>query len=150
MRLPERKLPLALLAAAAVFAFLPLGCDDSNAITAPSSVTGANLAGTWAGTYLSNDSAQCAAAPASATLQQQGSRVTGIFKADSCGIAGSVSGTVQGNVFVGEVNMAGCTGGAVSGTMSGAGLTLSVGEFYKELVTGDQEVLPGGSVTLQR
>jgi hypothetical protein len=145
MRLPNRKLPMTLLAAA-IAALLPLGCNESNTITAPASVPAANLAGTWAGTYLSN-SAQCAA---SATLEQQGAQVSGIFRAESCGIAGSLRGTVQGNAFVGEVNMSGCTGGAVSGTISDAGLTLSVGDFYKELVTGDQEVLPGGAVTLQR
>lgn len=149
MRLPNRKLPLAVFAAAAIAALLPLGCNESNTITAPAGIPAANLAGTWAGTYQSN-SAQCAAAPASATLEQQGSQVTGIFRAESCGIGGSIRGRVQGNAFVGEVNMAGCTGGAVSGTMSDAGLTLSVGDFYKELVTGDQEVLPGGAVTLQR
>ena len=76
--------------------------------------------------------------------------MSGIFRAESCGIAGSVSGTVEGNVFVGKVSMIGCTGGAVSGTMDGDALTLSVGEFHKPLVTGDQEVLPGGSVSLRR
>lgn len=149
MRLPERKLPLAILAAA-VFALLPLGCNESNTITAPAAFSGANLAGTWAGTYQSNDTSQCAAASASATLEQQGAQVSGIFNANSCRIGGSLSGTVQGNVFIGKVNMPGCTGGAVSGTMTDGGLTLSVGDFYKDLVTGDQEVLPGGAVTLRR
>lgn len=148
MPLPHRKLPLALLAAA--FALLPLGCNESNTISGPAAFTGANLAGTWAGTYQSTDPAQCAAVSASATLQQNGSRVSGIFRAQSCGIAGSVDGTVEGNVFVGSVNMLGCTGGAVSGAMTGNDLTLNVGEFYKPLVTGDQEVLPGGSVILRR
>jgi hypothetical protein len=148
MRLPDRKLPLALLAAAAVFVLLPLGCNESNTIAGPSTSMGANLAGTWAGTYQSYGA--CGAAPASATLEQQGSQVTGIFRAASCDIGGTLRGTVQGNVFMGRVNMTGCTGGAVSGTMSGASLTLTVGDFYKALVTGDQEVMPGGTVTLQR
>lgn len=151
MRLPDRKLPLTLLAAAVVFALLPLGCDESNTFAGPdASIGGENLAGTWAGTYQSTDSTQCAATSASATLQQTGPSVSGIFKASSCGIAGSLSGTVEGNVFVGHLGMLGCTGGAVSGTMAGSRLTLSVGEFYKPLVTGGQEVLPGGMVTLQR
>ena len=150
MRLPDRKLPLGLLAATAVFALLHMGCNESNTIAGPPASAAANLAGTWAGTYRSTDPAQCSAASASATLQQNGSRVSGIFKAEACGIGGSVDGTVEGNVFVGRVNMLGCTGGAVSGTMTGNALTLSVGEFYKALVTGDQEVLPGGTVSLLR
>lgn len=145
MRLSNRKLSLAVIAAA----LLPLGCNEANTITAPATVPAVNLAGTWTGTFRS-DSAQCAASPASATLQQQGAQVSGSFKAESCGIAGSVRGTVHGNVFAGEVNMAGCTGGAISGTIGNAGLTLSVGDFFKELVAGDREVLPGGTVTLQR
>ena len=147
MRLPDRKLPLAVLAI--VIALLPLGCNESNTVAGPSAM-GENLAGTWAGTYQSTDPAQCSATSASATLQQSGNRVSGIFRASSCGIAGSLSGTVEGNVFVGHLGMNGCTGGAVSGTLDGNRLTLSVGEFYKPLVTGDQEVLPGGAVTLQR
>lgn len=152
MRLPERKLPLGVLAAVAVLALLPVSCKESNSIAGPSSVSGANLAGTWAGTYFSDDPAQCSSASpsASAMIRQDGSNVTGTFAAASCGISGNLSGSVQGNTFVGRVSMNGCIGGAVSGTLTGSGLSLSVGEFYKPLVTGDQEVLPGGIVTLQR
>lgn len=148
MRLPDRKPPLAVLALAAIVALLGSGCNDANEIAGPATLAGANVSGTWAGTYQSNG--PCAAVAATATLQQEGSQVSGIFKADSCGIAGAVRGTVQGNSFVGSVNMLGCTGGAISGTVSGGSLTLSVGDFYKELVTGDREVLPGGAVTLRR
>lgn len=148
MRLPDRKLPLALLFAAAVLALLPLGCNESNTITSPVTAPAMSLAGAWSGTYRSHGA--CGAAPASATLEQEGSQVTGIFRAASCDIGGVLSGTVQGNVFVGKVSMTGCTGGAVSGTISGGNLTLTVGDFYKDLVAGDQEVMPGGSVTLQR
>ena len=150
MRLPDRKLPLALLFGAAVLALLPLGCNESNTVAGPSAIAGADLAGTWSGTYQSTDRAQCAGAPATAMLEQNGSRVSGTFKANSCGIGGSLSGTVRGSVFTGKLSMLGCTGGAVSGTSTGRSLTLTVGEFYKPLVTGEQEVLPGGTVTLQR
>ena len=149
MRLPDRKMPR-VLAASAVVALLALGCNESNTLTAPATLPALNLAGTWAGTYQSTDPAQCDAAPATATLQQQGSRVSGIFKASSCGIAGSITGTIHGSDFVGSIDMPGCTGGAISGTVGDTGLTLSVGDFYKALVTGDQEVLPGGAVTLRR
>ena len=44
--------------------------------------------------------------------------------------------------------MMGCTGGAVSGTMTSTGLQFTVGEFKKPLVTGDRPVYPGGTVSL--
>ncbi len=149
MRLAKRTLPLPLLTAAVV-TVLALGCNESNTIAGPASDAAANVSGAWSGTYRSNNPALCGAAPAEATLQQNGSQVSGIFKADSCGIAGSLRGTVHGNDFVGSVNMLGCTGGAVSGKIDAGGMNLSVGDFYKPLVTGEQEILPGGAVTLRR
>jgi hypothetical protein len=46
--------------------------------------------------------------------------------------------------------MSGCTGGAVSGQLESGALTFAVGDFRKELVSGDAEVMPGGLARLQR
>ena len=143
---------LAALACAAVVAFMAsAGCNDSNAVTSPGPMaTGANVAGTWAGDYQSDNPALCTSTDATATLTQAGTRVTGFFRASGCGVAGSFTGSVDGAYLTGKVVMAGCTGGFVSGKMTDAGLQVDVSAFTKPLVTGDREVYPGGSVTLIR
>jgi hypothetical protein len=147
MRLPTRRLTLAGFAAAAVFAALPLGCNDSNTVSGPGPMATINVSGTWTGNFQSN---VCSAPAARATLQQTGAAVSGTFTASSCGIAGAFRGRVEGDMLLGSIEMAGCTGGAVTGTMRGSQLSLAIGEFTKDLINEDQEVYPGGAATLQR
>ena len=143
---------LAAVACAAVVALMAsAGCNDSNAVTSPGPMaTGANVAGTWTGDFQSDDPAMCSGSSATASLTQQGNVVTGSFTATGCGIEGTFRGTVDGNYLTGSVNMMGCTGGAVSGTITSSGLQMTVAEFKKPLVTGDRPVYPGGSVSFSR
>jgi hypothetical protein len=48
--------------------------------------------------------------------------------------------------------MQGCTGGAVSGTVSadGSRIAFSMDDLKKPLITGDQVIAPGGDVTLTK
>jgi hypothetical protein len=134
-------------AAALVVAF---GCSDSNSVTGPDvGSPSANIAGAWVGTFRP-DSAACTGSSASASFQQNGSRITGQFSTASCGPTGVVRGTLSGNLLTGAIAMAGCTGGAVSGTVSESSLSLTIGDLRKPLVTGDQIVMPGGTVSLTR
>ena len=140
-----------LAAVACCAAILVPACSDSNDVTSPGPMVAAvNVAGTWTGDFQSDSPALCSASAASATLSQQGTTVTGPFKALGCGINGMFRGSVSGNMLTGTVDMLGCTGGALNGTMTNAGLRITVGEFKKELLTGDQDVYPGGTVTLRR
>lgn len=79
-----------------------------------------------------------------------GNQVRGSFAASGCGIEGAFRGTVAGNMLTGTVDMLGCTGGAVTGRLEAGALTFTVGDFRKDLISGDAEVLPGGQARLQR
>ena len=149
MRPEGRRGILTGLAAAAVLA-LAFGCSDSNSVTGPNvNSPSANVAGTWVGTF-QPDSTACSGSTASATFQQNGSRITGQFSTASCGPTGAFRGTLSGRLLTGAIAMRGCTGGAVSGTVSESGLSLTIGDFRKPLVTGDLIVRPGGTVSLTR
>ena len=140
---------LAALACAAVMA--STGCNDSNDVTSPGGMgTATNVAGTWMGDFQSDSPSLCSGSAATASFTQSGTRVTGSFQATGCGIDGTFKGTVDGTHLTGSVNMMGCTGGAVSGTMTAAGMQFTVGEFKKPLVTGDNPVYPGGTVSFSR
>ncbi len=129
---------------------LLVACKDSNMVTAPAnSPTAAAMAGTWTGTY-SPDSASCTGTTMTATFQQTGSKVTGTFQTSACGPSGAFKGTVSGNTLTGSIEMMGCTGGAVSGTVSASGLTLEINDMYRPLVTGNAVVMTGGSASLTR
>ncbi len=134
-----------LAAAACSAAILLTGCGDSNDVTSPGPmVTGVDVAGTWSGDFQSDSPALCSGSAASAILTQEGTSVKGPFKALGCGINGMFRGSVSGNHLTGTVEMIGCTGGAVSGTMTEAGLRITVGDFKKQLVTGGPGRLPRG------
>jgi hypothetical protein len=146
---PRTRVIVASIAAAA--AILIAACNDSNDVAGPGPVVvAADLSGDWNGTYESNDSTLCTNGAASASLTQTGNEVRGTFRATGCGVRGAFRGTVTGNLLQGTVNMSGCTGGAVSGQLESGALTFAVGDFRKELVSGDAEVLPGGLARLQR
>ena len=147
-----RAMRFQLLAAVTCCAALGLaGCNDSNDVASPGPmVATTDVAGTWTGEFHSDSPALCSGSDATASLSQQGSRVTGSFKALGCGIDGAFHGSVEGVHLSGTVDMMGCTGGAVSGTMTDAGLRITVGDFKKVLVTGDRDVYPGGTVTFSR
>jgi hypothetical protein len=137
---------------AAAVSLLVAACNDSNEVSGPGPVAvGADLSGTWNGQYESSAPSLCSGGgDAVASLTQAGNEVRGTFRASGCGIRGSFRGTVSGTYLAGSIDMLGCTGGAVSGSFEAGALTLSVGDFRKELVTGDAEVFPGGRVRLQR
>jgi len=128
-----------------------IGCNDSNDMTSPGPVgVSADLSGNWNGQYQSNTPSVCSGGTASASFVQDGNRVTGAFKALGCGIDGTFRGTISGNVVSGSVGMLGCTGGAVSGRFENGALSLTIGDFRKDLIAGEAEVLAGGQVSLQR
>jgi hypothetical protein len=130
-----------------------LACQGSNTVTSPSTGTmpaSANVSGTWSGSFSPNDSVRCGGSTATAVFQQSGAEITGNVSTSQCGVTGYFSGTMQGNVVMGKISMQGCTGGGVSGTVSGSQLSLSIGDLTKPLVTGDTPVMAGGIVTLHR
>jgi hypothetical protein len=128
---------------------LALACKgSSNTVTGPMPAV-TSVAGTWTGTYQSNEMS-CASAPVTLTLQQSGADVTGTISTSSCGPNGSFRGRVQGNQLMGSVDMLGCTGGGVNGQISASGMSLAVAELYRPLVTGNQVVAAGGAATLRR
>ncbi len=144
-----------LLAAATLFILvsstLLIGCNDSNDVAGPGPVgVVADVSGDWSGQYASNIPSFCTNGAASATFTQTGSEVRGWFRASGCQIEGAFLGTVSGDVLTGTVSMVGCTGGGVSGRLESGGLSLVVGDFHKDLITGDQELMPGGQVRLHR
>jgi hypothetical protein len=154
MRLPDRRSVL-IGVAVATLAIAAFGCSDSNHVTSPPmGNTTFNVSGDWAGTYNSDTPALCAGSPASARFSQQGTRVMGAFSASACGINGSFHGTVDGNMLTGKVDIIGCTGGSVMGTITESGIQLQVGEFYKDPSAGSPngpaDVMAGGNVSLTR
>lgn len=123
---------------------------DSNSVTGPvSAAPMASVAGTWSGTYASN-SPSCPASPMTVTLTQSGDLATGEFDTNSCGPHGFFKATVSGNTLQGSIAMAGCTGGSLSGHVSGGVLSVAIGDFYRPLVTENQVLMEGGSATLSR
>ena len=152
MRSSGRKsisLSIALAAVAALA--LTLACKDSNTMSAPDSspMAQANVAGTWSGMFQS-DSSACASSQLTATFQQSGSQVTGTISGTSCGSSGAFKGMVSGNTLTGSIEMLGCSGGAVSATINGSSLSLTVGDLTRPIVSGNQVVMYGGAASLQR
>jgi len=144
----------AALAALVAICALAVSCGkDSNTVAGPASnVNAMSVAGTWSGTYSSN-STSCAAAPMTITIQQNGSTLTGQVATMGgvlCGPHGGLKGTISGNMVTGNIDMQGCTGGGISGQVSNGVLYLSVGDFYKTLVTAPNVVMQGGAATLRQ
>jgi hypothetical protein len=154
MRSAIRNSTLIRLAACVALAAAPLSCSDSKTVTGPStgmtSPSSANVSGVWSGTFTANDSGSCAGSSATANFQQNGTTVTGLLTTSACGVAGYFKGTVDGDSIAGAIKMTGCVGGGVSGTISAKGVTLSIGDLTKPLVTGDRVLMAGGSVALHR
>jgi hypothetical protein len=155
MRLPDRRSVL-IGVAAAVLAVAAFACSDSNnnVTSPPMGNSNADISGDWTGTYRSDTPTLCAGSPASASFSQQGTRVMGAFSASACGINGSFHGGVNGNTLTGRVDIRGCTGGTVTGTITNTGIQLQVSEFHKDLSQGSPhgpaDVMAGGSVSLTR
>jgi hypothetical protein len=152
MRLKDWNLTL-VLAVLLAPALAALGCQGSNSVTGPPAGTvspSSSVAGTWSGTFLSDDLSRCGGSIATATFEQVGSTVTGNVTTSSCGVSGYFKGTVQGNMLIGSIAMAGCVGGGVSGTLNGSELSLSITDLTKPLVTGERPVMLGGDATLRR
>jgi hypothetical protein len=144
----------AVLAALVTISAFAVSCGkDSNSVAAPTnSVNAMSVAGTWSGTYTSN-STSCAAAPMTITIQQNGSTLTGQVTTMGgvlCGPHGGLKGTISGNMVTGNIDMQGCTGGGISGQVSNGVFSLSIGDFYKTLVTAPNVVMQGGVVTLRQ
>jgi hypothetical protein len=57
---------------------------------------------------------------------------------------------VSGNTLTGSIEMLGCSGGAVSATINGSSLSLTVGDLTRPIVSGNQVVMYGGAASLQR
>ncbi len=151
MRSRARRLPLIPLALLATIVPLALGCGNSDSITGPSMVAApASIDGAWSGSFTSSDSAGCGSSSATAVFRQEGATVTGDVSTSTCGVTGYFKGTVQGSQVTGAVSMAGCLGGAASGTVSGSRLVLSIGDLTKPLVAGDRTIMYGGIVTFHR
>jgi hypothetical protein len=152
MRIREQNLtPIGLVTSLAI-ALVLIGCQGSSTVTGPSthSSPAANLSGTWIGTFQPYESTRCSGSSATATLQQNGSEITGLLTTSECGVAGSFKGTIDGANVLGKISMVGCTGGGVSGTINGSQLSMTIGDLTKPLVTGDTVLMAGGVVTLSR
>lgn len=156
MRLPAHRSVL-IGVAVAVLAIAAFACSDSNNnVTAPpmGTTNATNISGTWSGTYNSDTPSLCTGSTASASLTQQGTNVMGAFSATGCGIDGSFHGVVSGNTISGKVDVRGCIGGAVTGTITNSGIQLQVSEFYKDPTSGSphgpRDVMAGGHVSLSR
>jgi len=152
-RTSNLSLPLAGMLAAGLIA--ASACNDSsNMVTSPGSgaTAAVNVTGTWTGTFHSGV-AGCSAVPVVANLTQTGDKVTGSVTTTSCGLSsGHLNGMLTGHSLTGSMGMQGCTGGALSGTVNGAGnqISFSMDDLKKPLVTGDQVVAPGGDITLTK
>jgi hypothetical protein len=150
MRIPSRKTLGTGLVVVGVLT-LALACkDSSNMVTAPQvAPAAASVAGTWTGTF-NSDSNACASSQLTATFTQNGSQVSGTLTGTSCGSSGVFKGSVSGNQLTGNIEMLGCSGGAVSATVSGSGLSLTVGDLTRPIVSGQEVVMYGGAASLQR
>jgi hypothetical protein len=149
--MPSSRLALGRLASTALVLAFTLACGkDSNTVAGPAVMTtSASLAGTWTGSFAS-DVSSCPSTPMSVTLSQNGTMVTGNFATNACGPHGFFSATLSGNTLTGKVEMLGCTGGSVTGQVNGNALSLSVGDFYRPLVTENKVLFQGGSADLRR
>ena len=127
-----------------------LSCGKSDSVTNPMSSPAASvdLAGSWTGTFQGRTVA--CNSPVTATLQQNGSSVQGIFAADACKIRGAFIATVSGKSVDGKIEMSGCKGGLVMGTASASGMSMEVGDFWSPSDFGDKILLYGGTVTLHK
>ncbi len=150
MQVSERTLAIRGVAVAAALAMASVACSRSDAVTAPAAApAGASVAGSWTGDFQPY-SQSCAGSSVSARFEQNGSEVTGLFAADACGIRGAFHGTVAGNALTGRVEMPGCSGGAVSGTLNGSAIVMTIGDFTRPVVSGDSIVMYGGAASLHR
>jgi hypothetical protein len=143
-----------LVVALATIGVAAAACNDSaDTMTGPamSQPPAANLTGNWTGTFHS-DAAGCSAVPITASLTQSGSSVSGHIATSGCGLDGKFEGTLSGSMLVGAVKMPGCTGGAVTGSVSSSRLAFQVGEMVKTPsgVGPDGIASPGGNVTMSR
>jgi hypothetical protein len=137
-------------AGAIALALLALSCKDSNMVTAPvQAAPSRSLAGTWTGSFRPNSDA-CTANTASATFVQDGSSITGHITAASCGVSGAFFGTLEGERLTGRIEMEGCAGGLVMGTSTEAGLSLTIADLTRPLVTENAVVRYGGTASLHR
>ena len=152
MRLPNAHRIVAALGIGTGLLLASACSKDSNSVAGPSggAASTMNVSGTWSGTFQPNDSTRCGRSTATATLQQQGANLTGTLSTSACGVGGYFRGTIQGNRIMGRIEMAGCTGGAVTGTATASGLSLSIADLMKPLVLGDTPAMTGGSATLAR
>lgn len=150
MRIERCWIGMRSLGVAAVLALASLACKDSNAVTAPAFVEPAtSVIGQWSGTYEPASTA-CPASDASATFRQEGAEITGMLNVSSCGTSGIFRGRLIGGQLVGRIEMRGCSGGGVSGTVTSSGLSLTIGDITRPLVTADEVVMYGGSAELHR
>ncbi len=134
-------------------AIVTLACQNSNSVTGPAasaSPASAQLSGAWTGSFAAYDSARCTNSSATATFQQNGTVVTGILQSNACGIGGAFRGSIQGNTITGWIDMTGCQGGGVSGTIQRGRISLNIADLTKPLITGDLVVMNGGAMTLGR
>ena len=150
MRSQARRAPVGAAGAALVLTLLALSCGKSDSVTNPmtSPAAGVNLAGTWTGTFQAN-TAGCSS-PVTATLQQNGTSVTGVLAADGCKIRGAFIATLSGTGLSGKVEMTGCKGGAVYGTATVSSMSVQLGDFWSPSDFGDKILLYGGAVTLRK
>jgi len=98
-----------------------VGCSrDKPTPTAPSPPPPANIAGSWTGTFESNNWAQQAI---TLSLTQAGSGVNGTWAVEVQSWTGTISGTTDPSTFSGSftINARSVTGGACTGTASFSG-----------------------------
>ncbi|HEY4228786.1 MAG TPA: hypothetical protein VGO79_01375 [Thermoanaerobaculia bacterium] len=134
---------------ALTLALLGLSCSKSDSVTNPmSSTASVDVAGSWSGTFQATG-AGCSS-PVTATLQQNGTSVQGLFAADNCKIRGAFFATLAGKAVNGKIEMTGCKGGAVTGMASASGMSMEVGDFWSPSDFGDKILLYGGTVTLHK
>jgi hypothetical protein len=142
----------AVLAALVTISAFAVSCGkDSNMVAAPTnSLASMSVAGTWSGTYASISSS-CPATPMTITIQQNGATLVGnVTAANSCAPHGVMKATMSGSAVMGNIEMIGCTGGALSGQVINGVLAFGVGDFYKPLVTEQQVLMQGGNATLHQ
>jgi hypothetical protein len=143
MRSPMKTTLLRGLAVMVLAAPLLVGCNDSSptepksagaATPAPTPTPlppGGSVAGTWTGTF-STDNIEfcfCSGIPAQATFEQDGSMVRGILNAPTApcfALEGrAFTGALHGNTMVGSVGSFGYVQGALSGSTLEIGLGIN-------------------------
>ena len=140
----------AVLAAVVTISAFAASCGkDSNTVAAPTNVNAMSVAGTWSGTFISNDKS-CSNSPVTITIVQNGAKLTGnLANSSSCVPHGVLTGSISGNMVTGNIDMQGCTGGSISGQISGGVLSVSIGDFWKPLVT-QNVIMQGGAAALRQ